>query len=126
MSNTPPVRGVLRKLAYYAFYPVTKPVHDVQGQLTAVAEHLGRIEARLVPLEQWFTNLNQWAHDEGERSKRVLEFAELLVRIREELNANAHVVTEASVYFERAVRELLENRPQPDVVADPEKTRAGR
>jgi hypothetical protein len=109
MSETAPAPGFLHKLLFLLFYPIAKPLSDMQARLA-------RIEQRLEPLETWFNNLNQWAYEEGERSKRIIEQADLLRQIRSELGSSAQIVTESSVYFERAVREMLDQRAQPDAV----------
>lgn len=116
MTESTPQPGLMTRILFTLFRPVTAPLADMQARLA-------RIEQRVEPLEEWFRNLNQWAYDEGERSKHVIRQLELLRQIRAELNAGAQVVTESSVYFERAVRELLDQRPQADAApARPQET----
>ena len=111
MSEAQPQPGLIQKLFFLAFYPIAKPLADMQARLA-------RIERRIEPLEEWFKNLNQWAYEEGERSKQIIQQADELRQIRIELGATAQLVTESSVYFERAVREVLAQRPQPNAAAD--------
>jgi hypothetical protein len=100
MNDPQPSRGPVARLLFKLFGPVARPMEEMQ-------QRLARIEKRIEPLEQWCANMNQWAHEERERTKRLLQLAEELSKVRGELNANAHLVNESSVYVERMARKIL-------------------